>query len=105
MRFPTIWYVRPAKPQSLFQSLEYLMIVNVLIEHHLEFLSLKGGFIGSSESTQCQNATLLEISCHGSFNLHQTMPHWKSLSRNVISVQTTQRLGLTLSHWTQRYTI
>ena len=42
------------------------MIVNVLTEHHLEFLSLKGGFIASSESTQCQNATLLEISCHGS---------------------------------------
>ena len=27
------------------------MIVKLLIEHHLEFLSLKGGFTGSSEST------------------------------------------------------
>ena len=26
------------------------MIVNLLTEHHLEFLSLKGGCIGSSES-------------------------------------------------------
>ena len=35
------------------------MIVKLLNEHHLEFLSLKGGFT-------CQNATLLEITCHGS---------------------------------------
>ena len=27
------------------------MIVKLLIEHHLEFLSLKGGCTGSSEST------------------------------------------------------
>ena len=36
------------------------MIVKLLTERHLEFLSLKGGCRGSSEST------LLEISCHGS---------------------------------------
>ena len=38
------------------------MIVELLTKHHLEFLSLKGGCTGSSEST-----TLLEISCHSSF--------------------------------------
>ena len=39
------------------------MIVKLLTEHHLEFLSLKGGFRGSSEST------------------HVKMPHcWKSHS-------------------------
>ena len=27
------------------------MTVNLLTEHHLEFLSLKGGYTGSSEST------------------------------------------------------
>ena len=27
------------------------MSVKLLMEHHLEFLSLKGGYIGSSEST------------------------------------------------------
>ena len=27
------------------------MIVKLLVEHHLKFLSLKGGCIGSSEST------------------------------------------------------
>ena len=37
------------------------MIVNLLTEHHLEFLSLKGGYTGSSES------------------IHVKMPHcWKS---------------------------
>ena len=37
------------------------MIVKLLTEHRLEFLSLKGGFTGSSEST------------------HGKMPHcWKS---------------------------
>ena len=32
-------------------SLEYSMTVKLLTEHHLEFLSLKGGCTGSSEST------------------------------------------------------
>ena len=41
------------------------MIVKILTEHYLKFLSLKGGCRGSSESTR-QNATLLEISCTGS---------------------------------------
>ena len=42
------------------------MTVQLLTEHHLEFLSLKRDCTGSSEST-CQNATLLEITCHGSY--------------------------------------
>ena len=47
--------------QSLCLSLEYSMIVKLLTEHILEFLSLKGGFTGSFEST------------------HGKMPHcWKS---------------------------
>ena len=55
MRFPTMWYVRPAKAyaqtdQSLCKSLEYSMNVKLLTEHHLEFLSFKGGCTGSSES-------------------------------------------------------
>ena len=36
---------------SLCQSLDYSMNVQLLAEHHLEFLSLKGGWRGSSEST------------------------------------------------------
>ena len=46
---------------SLCYSLEYSIIVKLLTEHHLEFLSLKGGCTDSSEST------------------HVKMPHcWKS---------------------------
>ena len=37
--------------QSLWPSLEYSMSVKLMTEHHLEFLSLKGGCTGSSEST------------------------------------------------------
>ena len=36
---------------SLCLSLEYSMSVKLLTEHHLVFLSLKGGCTGSSEST------------------------------------------------------
>ena len=49
MRFPTMWYVRPAP--SLCLSLEYSMSVKLLTEHHLEFLRLKVSCTGSSEST------------------------------------------------------
>ena len=37
--------------QSLCQALEYFMSVKLLAEHHLEFLSIKGGCTGSYEST------------------------------------------------------
>ena len=47
--------------QSLCWSLEYSKSVKLLTEHHVEFVSLKGGCTGSSEST------------------HVKMPHcWKS---------------------------
>ena len=49
-----MWSVQPAKPQtgqSLCLSLDYYMAVKLLTEQHLEFLSLKGGCTGSSEST------------------------------------------------------
>ena len=42
------------------------MIVKLLIEHHMECLSFKGG---SSESTLVK---MLEISCCGSFVAHGT---------------------------------
>ena len=38
--------------QSLCLSREYYISVKLLTEHHLEFLNLKGGCIGSSESTR-----------------------------------------------------
>ena len=37
--------------QSLCSSLDYSMIVKLLTEHHLEFLSFKGGCTGSIDST------------------------------------------------------
>ena len=37
--------------QSLCLSLEYSVSVKLLTEHHFEFLSLKGGSTGSSDST------------------------------------------------------
>ena len=56
-----MWYVRPAKPQtslriaqsdqSLCKSLVHSMTVKLLNEHHLEFPSITGSYIGSSEST------------------------------------------------------
>ena len=61
MRFPTMWYKRPAKPQISLRiravcsepllSLEYSMTVELLSEHYLELLSLTGGCTGSSDST------------------------------------------------------
>ena len=63
MRFPTMWYVRPAEPQiSLCLSLEYSMTVKLLTEHHLEFLSLRIGCRGSSVTT-CH---IVGNTCHGS---------------------------------------
>ena len=44
---------QPAHTRSLIRackSLEYSMSVQLLTEHHLEFLSFKGGCTGSSES-------------------------------------------------------
>ena len=67
---------QPARMRSLIRafssSLYNLRVLYKLLrEHHLEFLSLKGGCTGSFESTlkSCQNATLLEITCRGSFVL------------------------------------
>ena len=61
MRFPTMWYVRPARlrpacayaqsDQSLCSSLEFSMGVMLLTEHLFEVLSSKEGYTGCSEST------------------------------------------------------
>ena len=61
MRFPTMWYVRPAKAQTSLRIcavwsepcslLEYSMSVKLLTKHPLEVLSLKTSCRGLSEST------------------------------------------------------
>ena len=45
------------------------MMVKLLTEHHLEFLSLKGGCIGSSESTlvKMSNCWKSHVTCRGSY--------------------------------------
>ena len=80
MRFPTMRYVRPAGPQiglrirtvwsePLVVAWVFYDCYKLLTEHHLEFLSLKGGCRGSSEST------------------HVKMTHcWKSHALAQISV-------------------
>ena len=61
--------------QSLCCSLGYSMIVKLLTEHHLEFLSLKGGCTGSSEST------LVKMSnCWKSHALALMSWTWRTLS-------------------------
>ena len=61
MRFPTMWYVRPSNAQTSLRMRadwsEPLLVawifyeVKLPTEHHLELLSFKGGYTGSSEST------------------------------------------------------
>ena len=66
------------------------MIVQLLTEHHLVFLSLKRGCGGSSDYT-CQNATLLEITCCGSIMKLQNWIDWKLevpvILKNPLSTQ------------------
>ena len=51
MRFPSMWYVRPSKPQISLYAQSDQSLCLLLPEHLLEFLHLKGGCAGSSEST------------------------------------------------------
>ena len=44
------------------------MNIKLLTEHHLEFLSLKGGCTGSSESIYVKIQHCLEITCHASYS-------------------------------------
>ena len=61
------------------------MTVKLLTEHHLGLLSLKGGCTGSSESTLVQNATLLEITCHGSYAFACLSLHWPPMQQELVS--------------------
>ena len=60
---------QPAHTRSLIRgfasrlSILWLLSYCHFSEHHLEFLSFKGG-------CTCQNTTLLEISCHGSDSIY-----------------------------------
>ena len=56
--------------QRLCLSLAYSMSVKLLTEHHVEFQSLKGGCIGSSESTlvKIPHCWKSHVAAHFSFN-------------------------------------
>ena len=69
--------------QSLSQSFEYSLIVKLLTEHQLEFLSLTGGCRESSESTHvkilhCWKSHALAHLADGNNKRRQTSSHVKS---------------------------
>ena len=55
------------------------MSVSLLNEHHLEFLNLKKE-TPQAHVYNCQNATLLEISCTGSNNKNVTISNKKKIA-------------------------
>ena len=76
------------------------MIVKLLTEHQLEFLSLKGGCRGSPESTHVKNVKLLEISCGGSFHLNSgkeekdgRLYNWKEVTAEFLDASNDLELG------------
>ena len=71
--------------QSLCESLEYSMTVKLLTEHRLEFLSLKGGCTGSSESTLAKMPHCWK-SRHGSNVKFYTSVPTKLLCMHVIRI-------------------
>ena len=60
------------------------MSVKLLTEHNLEFLSLKEAVEARLSLYTCQNATLLEITCRGSYPLDQSLI--KKSSKGIITV-------------------
>ena len=87
-RFQTMWYVRPAKAQtslrvsdqSICWLLEYFMNIKLLTEHHLEFLSLKGGNTGSSESTLVKMSHCWKSHVTSQFSITRScLEAWKNL--------------------------
>ena len=74
--------------QSLCLSLEYSRSVKLLTEHHLQFLSLKGGCTGLSESTlvKIPHCWKSHVAAHLAIVLYeQVQPHW-ILSKFMINV-------------------
>ena len=62
--------------QSICLSLEYSIIVKLLTEHHLEFLSFKGSYTGSSQSTL--------VKMPHCWKSHVTAHFWNKLSFKII---------------------
>ena len=69
---------QPAHTRSLIRAFASI-IVKLLTDHHLEFLCLIGGCRGGYT---CQNATLLEISRHGSIICSYTKYPWLKVEKS-----------------------
>ena len=83
--------------QSLCLSLEYSMIVKLLTERHLEFLSLKGGCTGSSESTLVKMSNCWKshaLAQLNYFDWNMTIHHKEApvLRRKLLKVNTSTNL-------------
>ena len=83
MRFPTMWYVRPAKPQTSL-GIRAVWSESLLVAWIVyEYLATGRTAFGVSKLKRrlhrliwvytCQKTTLLEITCRGSFILGVTM--------------------------------
>ena len=74
IRFPTMWYVRPAKAQTSTVWSEPLLVTWIFYEYwatdrrSFGVSKLKKGCTCSSRVYSCQNATLLEITWCSSYN-------------------------------------
>ena len=65
--------------QSLCYSLEYSMSVKLLTEHHLRFISLKGGGTGLSESTlvKIPHCWKFHVTAHLFESITNELPTWE----------------------------
>ena len=74
--------------QSLCLSLEYSLIIKLLTEHNLVFLSLKVGYTGSSESTLVKMQHCWES--HATAHLVQipVHPRFRTGSQEALSLST-----------------
>ena len=77
--------------QSLCYSLEYSISVRLLTEHHLEFLRLKGGCTGSSESTLVKMPHCWKSHVTAQFNVywdvnHQNVQHLKPYDLSTLII-------------------
>ena len=59
------------------------MIVKLLTEHHLEFLSLKGGCRGSSESTLVKMSNCWKSHAGAQMSFH----YWQSVDTSDVSAR------------------
>ena len=91
IRFPTMWYVQLAKHQiSLRIRADYFISVELLTEHRLEFLSLKGNLTGSSESTlvKMPHCWKSHVTAHISLKCEWTMMMdiWLDMRCQIIAI-------------------